>query len=202
VDEFDRQSRLFGAWQRISAQDLTGHLVVFNGWREEATAAAMAGAAVLVLEPDIVIVKDALRRAYCDYLVNRLDEAVRLLRQSVRRRHDIVVGLVADPETMRAEMARRGIVAHVFAESPAPTAHVVAWRADFARLDALALTLFPDNRLLCQWVERAQKRFRRPAVRIAPMTSIEFARFRETAGSQAIWYNGPCEPAMDDPASD
>jgi hypothetical protein len=99
--------------------DLGGSLVVYAGldWRGIAVAIAanVAGAASLGLEPDIALAKAAIRNGACDYLVNSLDEALRILKNEIRKRNPVAVALVGSPRQIVAEMVERGVQPEIVA---------------------------------------------------------------------------------------
>lgn len=60
-------------------------------------AASLAGAASLWMDPDAEILRSAMRAGLCDFVVGTLDEALRILKNEVRRKRAVSVGLHADP---------------------------------------------------------------------------------------------------------
>jgi urocanate hydratase len=73
-------------------------------------AATLNGAAFLGIEVDPERIKRRIRTGYCDICVNSLDEAVRILKNAVRQKHAVSVGLVGNCADVIPELARRGIV--------------------------------------------------------------------------------------------
>jgi len=94
--------------------DLAGRLVASGGLGgmggAQPLAATMNGAAFLGIEVDPQRIKRRLRTGYCDILVNDLDEAVRILRNAVRKKEATSVALVGNCAEVVPELARRGIV--------------------------------------------------------------------------------------------
>ena len=94
--------------------DLAGRLVASGGLGgmggAQPLAATMNGAAFLGIEVDPERIKRRLRTGYCDILVNDLDEAVRILRNAVRKKEATSVALVGNCAEVVPELARRGIV--------------------------------------------------------------------------------------------
>src|SRR5262249_6710855 len=84
-------------------------------------AATRHGAAVLAIEPDPEQIKNAVKSGYCEIMVNNLDEALRILKNAVRRREPASVGLIGDPARVVPELAGRGVVPDVVLLSPALT---------------------------------------------------------------------------------
>src|SRR2546426_4043444 len=94
--------------------DLSGKLVVSGGLGgmggAQPLAAPLNGAAFLGVEVDGEKIKRRIRTGYCDICVNDLDEAVRILKNSIRQKQAVSVGLVGNCAEMIPELARRGIV--------------------------------------------------------------------------------------------
>jgi hypothetical protein len=72
-------------------------------------AGCVAGAAVLAVDADRERAKQMLRFGICDFVVNDLDEAVRILKNEVRKRQPVSVCLAADPEDCARQMVDRGL---------------------------------------------------------------------------------------------
>jgi urocanate hydratase len=93
---------------------LAGKLVASGGLGgmggAQPLAATMNGAAFLGVEVDPERIKRRVKSGYCDYMVNTLDEAVRLLRDAVHDKRAVSVGLVGNCAEILPEMVRRGIV--------------------------------------------------------------------------------------------
>ncbi|HKO05671.1 MAG TPA: urocanate hydratase, partial [Candidatus Acidoferrales bacterium] len=94
--------------------DLAGRLVVTGGMGgmggAQPLAATMNGAAFLGIDVDPVRIKRRVKTGYCDVMVNDLDEALRILKNAVRKREAASVGLVGNCADVVPEMARRGVV--------------------------------------------------------------------------------------------
>ncbi|HEV2422667.1 MAG TPA: urocanate hydratase [Candidatus Acidoferrales bacterium] len=94
--------------------DLSGKLVVSGGMGgmggAQPLAATLAGAAFLGIEVDPERIKKRLKTGYCDVMVNDLDEALRILKNAVRKREATSVGLVGNCADLIPELARRGVV--------------------------------------------------------------------------------------------
>jgi Urocanase Rossmann-like domain len=72
-------------------------------------AAGLAGAAALCVDPDPELLREGLRRALCHFLVADLGEALRILKNEIRRQRAVSVCVAADPGLLLAEMAERGV---------------------------------------------------------------------------------------------
>ena len=94
--------------------DLAGKLVVSGGMGgmggAQPLAATMNGAAFLGIDVDPERIKRRVKQGYCDVMVNDLDEALRILKNAVRKREATSVGLVGNCADVIPELARRGVV--------------------------------------------------------------------------------------------
>jgi urocanate hydratase len=94
--------------------DLAGKLVVSGGMGgmggAQPLAATMNGGAFLGVEVDPERIKRRVRQGYCDVMVNDLDEALRILKNAVRKREAASVGLIGNCADVIPELARRGVV--------------------------------------------------------------------------------------------
>jgi urocanate hydratase len=94
--------------------DLAGKLVVTGGLGgmggAQPLAATLNGAAFLGVEVDGEKIKRRIRSGYCDTCVNNLDEALRILKNAVRQKQAVSVGLIGNCAEIIPELARRGVV--------------------------------------------------------------------------------------------
>src|SRR6202453_4293556 len=94
--------------------DLAGKLIASGGMGgmggAQPLAATLNGAAFLGIDVDPERIKRRLKSGYCDVMVNDLDEALRILKNSVRKGEPASVGLVGNCADVIPELARRGIV--------------------------------------------------------------------------------------------
>ncbi|HEV2305030.1 MAG TPA: urocanate hydratase, partial [Candidatus Acidoferrales bacterium] len=94
--------------------DLSRKLVVSGGMGgmggAQPLAATLNGAAFLGIEVDPERIKKRLKTGYCDVMVNNLDEALRILKNAVRKREATSVGLIGNCADLIPELARRGVV--------------------------------------------------------------------------------------------
>ncbi|HUU13605.1 MAG TPA: urocanate hydratase [Terriglobia bacterium] len=102
------------AAQKHFASDLAGKLVVSGGMGgmggAQPLAATLNGAAFLGIEVDGDKIKRRIRTGYCDICVNDLDEALRILKNAVRQKQPVSVGLIGNCAEVIPELARRGVV--------------------------------------------------------------------------------------------
>src|SRR5216117_2759528 len=100
--------------------DLAGKLIVSGGLGgmggAQPLAATMAGAAFLGINVDPERIKKRLKTGYCDFLVNTLDEALRILKNAVRKKENISVGLVGNCADIVPELAERGVVPDILTD--------------------------------------------------------------------------------------
>jgi urocanate hydratase len=93
---------------------LAGKLVVSGGMGgmggAQPLAATMNGAAFLGVDVDPERIKRRVKTGYCDVMVTDLDEALRILKNAVRKREPASVGLVGNCADVIPELARRGVV--------------------------------------------------------------------------------------------
>ena len=70
----------------------------------------IAGAASLAATADPASGKQAIRDGVADFLVNSLDEALRILKNEIRKRETVAVCIAAAPEAVEREMLERGVL--------------------------------------------------------------------------------------------
>ena len=108
------------AGQKHFAGELAGRLIVSGGMGgmggAQPLAATMTGACFLGIDPDPERIKKRLRSGYCDFMVNSLDEALRILKNAVRKKENISVGLVANCADVIPELAERGVVPDILTD--------------------------------------------------------------------------------------
>jgi hypothetical protein len=73
-------------------------------------AANIAGAASLAATPDLAAQKQAVRDGVADFLVTSLDEALRILKNQIRKGETVAVCVGAAPEAVEWEMLERGVL--------------------------------------------------------------------------------------------
>jgi urocanate hydratase len=69
----------------------------------------IAGAATLTATADVNAQKRAVREAIVDFLVTSLDEALRILKNEIRKRQTVAVCVGAAPDLMEREISERGV---------------------------------------------------------------------------------------------
>lgn len=176
-----------------------------------AVAAGVAGAACLCLDGNPDRLRDALRHGLCDFVVADLSEALRILKNELRRRRAVSVSVTAAPEDCLEEMLERGVqpdllslalagLAASFAErgavtipalSPAADTSLLSWSAVSAgALAAAALAASeslqearPDTRARRHWLSASPRHLGRAfrGRQCLRMTDAEVARFETRA---------------------
>ncbi len=100
--------------------ELAGKLIVSGGMGgmggAQPLAATMAGAAFLGVEVDPERIKRRLKTGYCDFMVNSLDEALRILKNALRKKENVSVGLVGNCADIIPELAERGVVPDILTD--------------------------------------------------------------------------------------
>ncbi len=108
------------AGQKHLGGELAGKLIVSGGMGgmsgAQPLAATMTGACYLGIEVDPERIKKRLRTGYCDFMVNSLDEALRILKNAVRKKENISVGLVGNCGDIIPELADRGVVPDILTD--------------------------------------------------------------------------------------
>jgi urocanate hydratase len=100
--------------------ELAGKLIVSGGMGgmggAQPLAATMTGAAFLGVEVDPERIKRRLKTGYCDFMVNSLDEALRIMKNALRKKENISVGLVGNCADVIPELAERGVVPDILTD--------------------------------------------------------------------------------------
>ncbi len=178
-DALDFGAGVAATYTKLMARDITdselglGGKLFYAGTLDEegrglVMAANIAGAATLAASADRAAQKQAIRDGIADFLVNSLDEALRILKNQLRKRETVAVSVAMDPAAMELEMNERGVAPDLvrsdvavatkkveldesLIEAPigekdasnkpelAKTPALVVWRAESARHQDLAL---------------------------------------------------------------
>ena len=81
-----------------------------NEGRNLLYAANIAGAASLAASADPSSLRQAMRDGVIDFFVNSLEEALRILKNEIRKRQTVSVGVAADPNRLVDQMLDRGVL--------------------------------------------------------------------------------------------
>jgi hypothetical protein len=157
------------------APQLGGKLFYAGNLMEPACAAIVAaniaGAATLAASADRAAAKQAMRAGQVDFVVNSLDEALRILKNQVRTGGTAAVCVTAEPKSIEREIEARGVQPDLFFPDlvanfrrETHTCVWLTWRASqspalwLPKLDAIALgCLDPDAIAAQRWIERAPR---------------------------------------------
>jgi urocanate hydratase len=108
------------AGEKHFAGHLEGKLIVSGGMGgmggAQPLAATMTGAAFLGIDIDPERIKKRLKTGYLDFMVNTLDEALRILKNAIRKKENVSVGLIGNCADMIPELADRGVVPDILTD--------------------------------------------------------------------------------------
>ncbi len=76
----------------------------------------MTGATFLGIDVDPQRIKKRLKTGYCDFMVSTLDEALRILKNAVRKKENVSVGLVGNCADIIPQLAERGVVPDILTD--------------------------------------------------------------------------------------
>jgi urocanate hydratase len=113
-------------------------------------AANIAGAATLIIDADPQRLKDGIRHGHCDFLVNHLDEALRILKNEIRKRQPVSVALAAELPPFLAEVVERGVQPDLIYLPPEMPSVATLLSRDSLLLRA-ANTMPEDGRRAVRW---------------------------------------------------
>jgi len=171
------------------------------------SAGNIAGAASLSASADPTVQKLTIRDGIADFLVHSLDEALRILKNEIRKRNAVAVCVAGAPPTIEQEMLERGVKADLHRDELmaretglSENLQFVSWRVDssparwLSKLDSIASECLrpvsgPDRR----WLRLAPRYLGRTAngVRILSVDDEFVARFVEQVRQKAS--NGEIE---------
>jgi len=75
----------------------------------------IAGAVTLAIDDDPAHLREVIRTGACDFVVNSLDEAIRAMKNEVRKGAPLSVALSVDPRVVLPEIVDRGLAPQLFA---------------------------------------------------------------------------------------
>jgi hypothetical protein len=116
-------------------------------------AANIAGAASLAVSADAAAGKQAIRDGVVDFLVTSLDEALRILKNEIRKRSTVAVCVALEPQAPETDFARqllqRGVLPDLLPPCSAPAPEFAAFLSQDARP---VVAIHPDvNQVLLAW---------------------------------------------------
>jgi hypothetical protein len=116
-------------------------------------AANIAGAASLAVSADAAAGKQAVRDGVVNFLVTSLDEALRILKNEIRKRSSVAVCVALEPHSSEDDFARqlleRGVLPDLLPPRSAPAPEFAAFLSQGARP---VVAILPDaNQVLLTW---------------------------------------------------
>jgi len=163
----------------LAEPDLGGKLLYVGELDEDGRALVVAsnitGAASLSATADQAVQKQAVRDGIIDFLVTSLDEALRILKNEIRKRAPVAVCIADQPCEIESQMAERGVLPDLLRpagesvpvgppNSGSVDGALVIWNVSAApaqwipKLDALALDcLVPEAGSARRWVRMAPR---------------------------------------------
>jgi urocanate hydratase len=209
------QAAVFHLYQQlrraVPGRTLSGRLVLSVGFRDAGAALALATVIAqgcfLGLEPEAASLKRALQTGACDFMVNTLDEALRVLKNELRKGTPLSAGLLCQPQPILNEMVARGVqpdwitgatdepalgelvargatrltdLPDAAAQGDALVRLRAASLADMRRVDALTSPLVADDLILRDWMQHAPAYFSRqlPPLRVVALSQEQIAQLR------------------------
>ncbi|MFJ7951979.1 urocanate hydratase [Lysinibacillus sp. NPDC096418] len=100
--------KVFGTADLRGKFILTGGMGGMSG--AQPLAGKMAGAVILVVEVDRARIERKMKEGYCDYIVETVDEAVKLVNELREKKEPSSIGLVGNCADMHRELFQRGII--------------------------------------------------------------------------------------------
>jgi urocanate hydratase len=150
----------------------------------------IAGAASLSGSADLTAQKQAVRDGVADFLVNTLEEALRILKNEIRKRNAVAVCVAATPTTIESEMLERGVKPDLHRDSlvvpemePIENRQLVSWCVGSAparwlpKVDAIAMAcIAPEAEFDRRWLRLSPRYLGRMAQGIRILSGdAEFA---------------------------
>ncbi len=113
-----RALRAFTALQQLHP-NWAGSLILCLGLDAAGAALSIAGniagAVTLAIDDDPAHLREVIRTGACDFVVNSLDEAIRAMKNEIRKGAPLSVALAADPRVVLPEIVDRGLAPQLFA---------------------------------------------------------------------------------------
>jgi urocanate hydratase len=221
VPEVSRVYSLFQAFSALAQErfggELGGRLLLYGAMDADGAALALAGniagAATLGIDSVSQRLKQGIRHGFCDFMVNDLDEALRILKNEIRKKQPVSVCLEGDLGSISREIVDRGVQPDVLGFSnesleaatllergsvvlsgvvlPEGSLLDATWEAETAaalwlpKVDALAAEALPAGDARARWLKFAPRYLGRSlaARRYLRMTRSELETFRELLDS-------------------
>jgi len=119
-DEIEAIYRLYLGLAQLMHQESLGGKLLYAGTPDLTgsrllRAANIAGAASLASSADAALLRQAMHAGAIDFMVNSLDEALRILKNEIRKKQSVAVGVSIAPESLLQEMNERGVLPDLLA---------------------------------------------------------------------------------------
>lgn len=146
-------------------------------------AAGLAGAAALCVDLEPELLREGLRHGLCDFLVADLSEALRILKNEIRKRRAVSVCVAAHPEALLAEMVERGVQPDLLSVGPtsSPAARILRERG---ATPVPAAALDPETALV-EWSIATDAARAQP--RLAQIAAEALDRRRQDTAARRHW---------------
>ena len=149
-------------------------------------AANIAGAASLGATADAAMQRMAVREGVADFLVTSLDEALRILKNEIRKRQTVAVCVAAAPDSIEVEMLERGVLpdlrAPIAAQPLEPDQIFIAVAEAPGDFEGRALALVPESeRVVRRWLRLSPRYLGSRARRVRSLTCTKEIAVRLTA---------------------
>ncbi|MGA3162011.1 MAG: hypothetical protein ABSC77_12415 [Terracidiphilus sp.] len=155
VSEYSYSDFSVAAGTGLDAEPSLGGRLLYAGQldaqaRALLMAANIAGAASLAISADADAGKQAIRDGVVDFLVNSLDEALRILKNEIRKRTTVAVCVAQNSEADFArQLLERGVLPDLLPPRSAPAPEFAAFLSQGARP---VVAILPDaNQVLLTW---------------------------------------------------
>src|SRR2546430_11280987 len=169
---------LSAAGEKHFGGDLAGKLIVSGGMGgmggAQPLAATMTGACFLGIDVDAERIKKRLKTGYCDFMVNNLDEALRILKNAVRKKEAISVGLVGNCADVIPELAERGVLPDILTDQTSAHDPLNGYVANGMSLDQALELRKSDPKAYLEKSLDAMARHVEGMLRLQKMGSITF----------------------------
>jgi urocanate hydratase len=140
----------------------------------------IAGAASLAATADPSAQKLAIRDGVVDFLVNTLDEALRILKNEIRKRETVAVCVAAAPQAVEPEMLERGVLPDLLPPISCPNSPT----SDFSAEEVQRIELLPDQtgQVLVSWHVAAA-----PAQWLPKLDALAMECLKDEAYAERRW---------------
>jgi hypothetical protein len=113
ADVYAQFSALLALAKEHFDEELGGKLLLYGQLDARGAAVALAaniaGAATLGVDADSERLRQGIRHGFCDFVVNHFDEALRILKNELRKKQPVSVCLEGDLEAALSEAVKRGL---------------------------------------------------------------------------------------------